>query len=312
MAEAATNHRVSEAQRRPLESLCLWAWLWFVNSSVSSRSVAPGARPPASTSLLSRDAGGPRRHHVEHERRTRRSFAPGVRSRLRTAHRRSAHRTTCSCCRRPTAAWALTSTERWRRSATSHAFIVPVYEVDGRIRGNAIVSTVRCARHAGFRCRRNVSRAWRRLATITIGGQSLFVVSTHFENRLSWLRGGVFSDTARGRQAEALLRALPDGPGILGGDLNTLLGPAEPAWRLFADAVPGYTEGAARPDVPGAPRPRSPVLRSARRLDRPDGASSKTATGQIIIRCWEWCSASYRRGFRGGASALAGDQCVST
>ena len=42
------------------------------------------------------------------------------------------------------------------------------------------------------------------------------------------------SDTARGRQAEALLRALPaDEPGILGGDLNTWLGENEPAWRAF-------------------------------------------------------------------------------
>jgi endonuclease/exonuclease/phosphatase family metal-dependent hydrolase len=64
------------------------------------------------------------------------------------------------------------------------------------------------------------------------------VVSTHFENRLSWLRGGIFGDRARGRQAEALLRALPDGPGILGGDINTLLGPAEPAWRLLAMRFP--------------------------------------------------------------------------
>jgi endonuclease/exonuclease/phosphatase family metal-dependent hydrolase len=115
-----------------------------------------------------------------------------------------------------------------------HAFVVPVYEVDGRIRGDAIVGTSPLHDTRGISLPQERQPRMAAFGTISIGGQSLFVVSTHFENRLSWLRGGIFSDTARGRQAEALLRALPDGAGILGGDLNTLLGPSEPAWRLLA------------------------------------------------------------------------------
>src|SRR5687767_15641808 len=42
---------------------------------------------------------------------------------------------------------------------------------------------------------------------IRVAGQPLFVVSTHLENRLGWLRG-LFGDRARGRQAEALIQAL--------------------------------------------------------------------------------------------------------
>ena len=119
-----------------------------------------------------------------------------------------------------------------------HAFVVPVYEFNGRLRGNAIVSSRPLRETRGIALPRERQPRMAAFGAITVGNQSLYVVSTHFENRLSWLRGGVFSDSARGRQAEALLRALPDGPGILGGDLNTLLGPAEPAWRLFAMRFP--------------------------------------------------------------------------
>jgi len=118
------------------------------------------------------------------------------------------------------------------------AFIVPVYEFDGRIRGLAIVSTLPVRETRAIPLPRERQPRMAAFATITVLGHSLFVVSTHFENRVSWLRGGVFGDRARGRQAEALLRALPDGPGILGGDLNTLLGPAEPAWHLLAERFP--------------------------------------------------------------------------
>jgi endonuclease/exonuclease/phosphatase family metal-dependent hydrolase len=70
-------------------------------------------------------------------------------------------------------------------------------------------------------------------ATLHVEGERFFVVSTHLENRTGWLQGALFSDSARGRQARALLRALPEGPGIVGGDLNTWLGPQEPAWRAL-------------------------------------------------------------------------------
>ena len=124
------------------------------------------------------------------------------------------------------------------RTRNLHAFVVPVYQIDGRIRGNAIVSSRPLRDTRGIPLPQERQPRMAAVGLISLGDESLFLVSTHFENRLSWLRGGVFSDRARGRQAEALLRALPGGPGILGGDLNTLLGPAEPAWRLFAMRFP--------------------------------------------------------------------------
>ena len=127
------------------------------------------------------------------------------------------------------------------------AFVVPVYEVGGRLRGNAIISTRPLHNTRGVPLPRERQPRMAALATITVNNEPLFVVSTHFENRLSWLRGGVFSDLARGRQAEALLRALPDGSGILGGDLNTLLGPAEPAWRLLTSRFPDTPQEPADP-----------------------------------------------------------------
>ena len=128
--------------------------------------------------------------------------------------------------------------EELARARNLQAFIVPVYEIDGRVRGNAIVSSLPLRDTRGIPLPQERQPRMAAFGVITVASESLFLVSTHFENRLSWLRGGVFSDNARGRQAEALLRALPDGPGMLGGDLNTLLGPAEPAWRLFTMRFP--------------------------------------------------------------------------
>jgi endonuclease/exonuclease/phosphatase family metal-dependent hydrolase len=119
-----------------------------------------------------------------------------------------------------------------------HLFLVPVYEIDGRVRGDAIVSSRPLQDTRAIALPQERQPRMAAFATLAVRNQPLFLVSTHFENRLSWLRGGVFSDAARGRQATALLRSLPDGPGILGGDLNTLLGPAEPAWRLLAQRFP--------------------------------------------------------------------------
>lgn len=74
-------------------------------------------------------------------------------------------------------------------------------------------------------------------ATLRLDAASLFIVDVHMENRLAWWRA-LFSDTARGEQASALLRELPAGDGILGGDLNTWLGPNEPAWRAMLRRFP--------------------------------------------------------------------------
>lgn len=109
--------------------------------------------------------------------------------------------------------------------------------------GNAIVSTLPLRDGRVIPLPRERQPRAAAAATLTLRGEALFVVSVHLENRVSWWRGGLVSDRARGRQAAALLQALPaDAPGIVGGDLNTWLGPAEPAWRLlaqrFADTPP--------------------------------------------------------------------------
>jgi endonuclease/exonuclease/phosphatase family metal-dependent hydrolase len=151
-----------------------------------------------------------------------------------------------------------------------HAFVVPVYEVNGRIRAIAIISSAPLHDTRGISLPQERQPRMAAFGQITVGNVSLFVVSTHFENRLSWLRGGVFSDTARGRQAAALLRVLPGGPGILGGDLNTLLGPSEPAWRLFAMRFPDT------PTEPADPTFRERLVLDHLFFDLPEGWSART------------------------------------
>jgi endonuclease/exonuclease/phosphatase family metal-dependent hydrolase len=86
-------------------------------------------------------------------------------------------------------------------------------------------------------------------ATMSVAGVELFVVNAHLENRVSLWRGLLFSDGPRGRQAEALLAQFPEGPGIAGGDLNTWLGPAEPAWKAFAERFPDTPSEPLKPTV---------------------------------------------------------------
>ena len=102
-------------------------------------------------------------------------------------------------------------------------------------------------------------------AAVRVGGEGLFVVSTHLENRLGWLQG-LFGDRARGRQAEALLQALPPGHGIVGGDFNTMLGRNEPAWRAML---------ARFPDTPDRPEAtfRDRLVLDHLFVDLPDGWS---------------------------------------
>jgi endonuclease/exonuclease/phosphatase family metal-dependent hydrolase len=128
---------------------------------------------------------------------------------------------------------------------------------------NAIVATTRLddARTIDLPRERQMRAAV--AATVRIGGESLFVVSTHLENRLGWLRG-LFGDRARGRQADALLRALPQGHGIVGGDFNTMLGPDEPAWKALRNRFP---------DTPDRPEPtfRDRLVLDHLFFDLPDG-----------------------------------------
>jgi len=127
---------------------------------------------------------------------------------------------------------------------TLSTFFSEVRRTANGVSGNAIISTQPLLMPAVIDLPRQRQRRGAVAATIEIAGNRLLVIDAHFENRTSLLRA-LFSDTARGRQADALLAALPSsGAVILGGDFNTWLGPREPAWRKLAERFP---------DTPGGP-----------------------------------------------------------
>jgi endonuclease/exonuclease/phosphatase family metal-dependent hydrolase len=114
------------------------------------------------------------------------------------------------------------------------AFFAPVRVNGAGASGNAIVSTLALDNPLKIALRRERQPRAAAMAWITVAGETLFVVNVHLENRVIWWRG-LFSDNARSRQAAGLLQALPShGHGVLGGDLNTWLGPGEAAWRAMA------------------------------------------------------------------------------
>jgi endonuclease/exonuclease/phosphatase family metal-dependent hydrolase len=114
----------------------------------------------------------------------------------------------------------------------------PVRSNRGRTTGNAILATQPLANTRTISLPRQRQPRAALSATLGVAGVQLFLVNAHLENRVSLWRGLLFSDGPRGRQAEALVAQLPDGPGIAGGDLNTWLGANEPAWRVFATRFP--------------------------------------------------------------------------
>jgi endonuclease/exonuclease/phosphatase family metal-dependent hydrolase len=121
-----------------------------------------------------------------------------------------------------------------------------VRRTPARAIGNAILSTLPLAAARAVDLPRERQPRAAAIATIQANGETLLVISTHLENRLGWLRG-LFGDRARGRQADALLREIPPKQhGILGGDMNTMLGPGEPAWQAFLNRFP---------DTPPRPEP---------------------------------------------------------
>jgi endonuclease/exonuclease/phosphatase family metal-dependent hydrolase len=106
-------------------------------------------------------------------------------------------------------------------------------------RGNAIVASIPLADRRRIDLPRERQPRMAVAAEIELAAERLFVVSAHLENRVSWWRGGLLSENARGRQTGALLAALPaHQPGILGGDLNTWLGIHEPAWQALNSRFP--------------------------------------------------------------------------
>ena len=121
------------------------------------------------------------------------------------------------------------------RARRLSSFYIPLWVSDRGVSGNAILSTRPLHETHAIELprERRVRRA--AIAMVDVADTRVFAVSVHLENRTAWLTGALLSDAARGRQAQALLQSLPDGPGIVGGDLNTWLGPEEPAWRLLLD-----------------------------------------------------------------------------
>lgn len=155
-------------------------------------------------------------------------------------------------------------------------FHVPVFAGQSRARGTAILSTLplrdpRAIDLPHERQHRVVSTA-----TVDVDGRQLFVASAHFENRLAMFGGGPFADQARGRQAEALVAALPrDVPGIVGGDLNTILGPGEPALRILRERFSDT------PVTQSAPTFHNRLVLDHLFVDLPDGW---TAARRVVAR----------------------------
>jgi len=117
-------------------------------------------------------------------------------------------------------------------------FFAPVRGGERRQSGNAIISTRPLLGPRIVTLTRERQPRSAAAATIRLDRADLFLVNVHMENRAAWWRA-IFSDTARGQQASELLRQLPQqGDGILGGDLNTWLGPNEPAWRAMLQRFP--------------------------------------------------------------------------
>ena len=115
--------------------------------------------------------------------------------------------------------------------------------------GNAIISTLPLSNVRLFELPRERMRRGAIIASIVVAGQELLVTNVHLENRVSLRRGLLFSDGPRGRQARALMATLPSGYGIAGGDLNTWLGPEEPALKAFMERFPDTPTSRLQPTV---------------------------------------------------------------
>jgi endonuclease/exonuclease/phosphatase family metal-dependent hydrolase len=151
-------------------------------------------------------------------------------------------------------------------------FYLPVRGSVSRTSGNAILSTRPLINPHAIQLPRARQPRTAVSAGIEVTGSRLFVASAHLENRVSWLRLGLFADSARGRQAAALIAALPPGHGVVGGDMNTIFGRSEPAWRAFLLRFA---------DTPGAAAPtfRDRLVLDHLFFDLPDGW---IATRQVL------------------------------
>jgi len=125
----------------------------------------------------------------------------------------------------------------------------PIRQRGAHRSGNAILSTLPLMDVRPITLPREREPRGSLLATTTLADQVLFLVAVHLENRVSVQRGLLFSDGPRARQARALIDVLPSGHGIAGGDLNTWLGPDEPALKLFAARFPDTPTDPIQPTV---------------------------------------------------------------
>jgi len=123
------------------------------------------------------------------------------------------------------------------------AFFAPVRTDLASPRGNAVLASRPLRDTRAIELPRERQPRGAAAGAVEIEGLPLFVASTHLENRADWWRGGPFIEAGRARQAAALLGQLPGAHGIVGGDINTLLGTSEPALavllRRFPDTPPG-------------------------------------------------------------------------
>src|SRR4029453_1215565 len=92
-------------------------------------------------------------------------------------------------------------------AATRHlfAFFLPLRRDRGAISGNAILSTQPFDQPRIIPLPRERQPRASAAANIQVAGERLFIATVHLENRLPWWEV-LFSDTARGRQARALLQ----------------------------------------------------------------------------------------------------------
>ncbi len=129
-----------------------------------------------------------------------------------------------------------------------HWFFAPAREVRGVERGNAILSSLPFLDTRVIELPRERQRRVAAMVRVHVAGHDLTLVNVHLENRASWWRGALPGDRARARQMQALLKQIPEGPAILGGDLNVWFGADEEAYQAAAAAFPDAR--AASPPVP--------------------------------------------------------------
>ena len=248
MLVVASGH--GDTKTRRLKVLRASVPLWLV-VSLGLLSACAQTTPSQPVTAPSRP---PHRHHLEHAWRPRRSAAPGRRPRSRAADERATPRD-----------YVLLLQEFVNRGD------VPWLDVTGvdtlHQPGPRRVGQCDPRRHSRSRtrgrstCRVNGNREPLWPPPCASAATALFVVSTHLENRLGWLRG-LFGDRARGRQADALLQALPHGPRHCGRRLQHDAGPERARVARPLGSVSRYT-GRTRADVSRSARARSSVLRSA-------------------------------------------------